>query len=104
MPHVEVGKVITFSYEWTSRSAVPKNPKVVRVRNDRVWDEVVYSTNKTVFGMHSLFLPSFLPPPSCISPLFLLVSFEVNKLKLFSREATKLLERAQHEVADDILC
>eukprot|EP00026_Physarum_polycephalum_P004297 Phypoly_transcript_04315.p1 GENE.Phypoly_transcript_04315~~Phypoly_transcript_04315.p1 ORF type:complete len:712 (-),score=56.46 Phypoly_transcript_04315:8-2143(-) len=39
---IKIGDIVTFSYERVSRSDAPANPKIIRVRRDVDWDDVVY--------------------------------------------------------------
>ena len=62
-----LGDVVTFEFESFSRSEIPKNPKICRIRKDVEWEEVLsnYARDsaqaKYLNGTTSLFYCS--PPP-----------------------------------------
>jgi hypothetical protein len=42
-PALRVGDVVTFSYERNPKTEMPYNPKIVRIRTDVVWEDVLRS-------------------------------------------------------------
>ena len=52
------GDVVSFSYQSFSRKAVPVDPKIVRIRTDLSWKDVVYnySQETTHRGMQILLI------------------------------------------------
>lgn len=42
--HLRVGDVVTFSFDLSSRRNIPVSPKILRIREDLEWDEVVLSS------------------------------------------------------------
>jgi len=70
------GDIVTFSYKAFSRRATPVDPKVVRVRNDLLWEEVLREHGRApINGNLSLLPPSLSSLLSlslfvCVPPLF----------------------------------
>lgn len=47
MKEIEIGDIVSFSHEWQSRSEIPKNPVIHKIRSDLLWDEVIHNSHKT---------------------------------------------------------
>jgi hypothetical protein len=43
-----VGDVVSFSYERHARKDGPYNPKIVRIRTDILWEDVVLNSNPLI--------------------------------------------------------
>jgi hypothetical protein len=44
-PALRVGDVVSFSYERNPKTDMPYNPKIVRIRTDLVWEDVIQSSH-----------------------------------------------------------
>jgi hypothetical protein len=51
----KTGDIVTFEHDAFSRRDVPINPKIVRIRKDMNWENVVYDYRQSMRGMHFYF-------------------------------------------------
>ena len=48
LPSIRVGDVVSFSYERNPKTELPYNPKIVRIRTDLAWEDVVQNSLKDI--------------------------------------------------------
>lgn len=46
MPELKKGDIVTFSYDHFSSKGIPVKPKLVKIRNDITWKELVANINQ----------------------------------------------------------
>ena len=53
IPLPKIGAIVTFSFDYQARSNLPRNARIVRVRNDVAWDDVIRNSlrEKVLYGM-----------------------------------------------------
>ena len=47
------GDVVTYSYESSARREIPLGPRIVRVRGDLTWEDVVRMEDAHPYGTHN---------------------------------------------------
>lgn len=63
--NLKMGDVVTFAFENSLRRGVPLNPKIVKLRNDISWQDVIRSYKKDTAYLNGNYNPFCVREPAC---------------------------------------